>query len=132
MGHHEDSHGNDHGHDNTEGNRQYYPQGWYLPLLALCLVAVAFAFGAGSLLGISGTDKWGAKQEHVCDDHCGADCEHKDAHHDAGHGDAHHDADHHNADHNHDAPKTDSMTVAHGGDSVPKADSPAKVEAHGH
>lgn len=57
---HEDSH-DDHGHDMTEGKRQYYPKGWYLPLTGLVIVAFCFSLGAGALLGISGTDKWGKK-----------------------------------------------------------------------
>lgn len=75
MAHHEESH-DDHGHDNTEGSRQYYPKGWYLPLVGLFIVAFGFAYGAGSLLGISGTDKWGHKEMcHMenCDGHCGMD-----------------------------------------------------------
>jgi hypothetical protein len=96
MAHHE-SH-DDHGHDDTEGNRQYYPQGWYIPLLGLFIVAFFFAFGGGALLGISGTDKWGVHEVcHTkdCDGHCGMDhekacctdgtCEHCKAEH----GDAH-------------------------------------------
>jgi hypothetical protein len=77
MAHHEDSH-NDHGHDTTEGNRQYYPQGWYMPLLGLFAVALIFAIGAGALLGISGSDKWGKHETcHTqnCDGHCGMEHE---------------------------------------------------------
>lgn len=76
MAHHE-SH-DDHGHDNTEGNRQYYPQGWYLPLVGLFVVAFFFALGGGSLLGMSGTDKWGVHEVcHMkdCDGHCGMEHE---------------------------------------------------------
>ncbi len=74
MAHHE-SH-DDHGHDNTEGSRQYYPKGWFLPLVGLFIVAFGFCYGAGSLLGISGTDKWGQTEMcHMenCDGHCGMD-----------------------------------------------------------
>lgn len=132
MAHHEPH--DDHGHDNTEGNRQYYPQGWYLPLVGLFLVAFFFVFGGGSLLGISGTDKWGVHEvchTENCDGHCGMDhekacctdgtCEHCKSHQGA-------DADHHGAapaDHNHDsiAPamaagdsgKTDSVKPAEAG-----------------
>ena len=72
MAHHEDSH--DHGHDMTEGNRQYYPKGWYLPLVGLFVVAFFFAYGGGALLGISGTDKWGVVEychDANCSGHCG-------------------------------------------------------------
>ena len=90
MAHHEDSH--DHGHDMTEGNRQYYPKGWYLPLVGLFVVAFFFAYGGGALLGISGTDKWGVVEychDANCSGHCGM--EHGDAaHSDAtGHDDGH-------------------------------------------
>jgi hypothetical protein len=72
-----DSH-DDHGHDNTEGSRQYYPKGWYLPLVGLFIVAFGFAYGAGAILGISGTDKWGHKEMcHMegCKGDCGMDHE---------------------------------------------------------
>lgn len=77
MAHHEDSH-DDHGHDMTEGNRQYYPQGWYMPLVGLFVVALIFAIGAGALLGISGSDKWGKHEichTENCDGHCGMEHE---------------------------------------------------------
>ncbi len=116
MAHHEDSH--DHGHDMTEGKRQYYPSGWYLPLVALVAIGIVFAFGAGSLLGISGTDKWGK-----CNDaHCVAEgnCSgHDDAH--GGHGDA----DHH-ATGGHEAPAADNH---HNTDSTPAAAAPADSTA---
>jgi hypothetical protein len=79
MAHHEDSH-DDHGHDMTEGNRQYYPSGWHLPLIGLFVVAFFISLGAGALLGISGTDKWGKHEvchDQACDGHCGMD--HADA-----------------------------------------------------
>lgn len=119
MAHHEDAHANDHGHDNTEGNRQYYPQGWYLPLIGLTVIAIVFALGAGSLLGISGTDKWGKGG----DDH-GHSTHQTEGTHEGGHGDA----DHHDvapAPHN-----NDSVAATPAADSAPKADSPAKADAH--
>lgn len=76
MSHHE-AH-DDHGHDDTEGKRQYYPKGWYLPLVGLFVVAFVFAIGLGSLLAISGTDKWGKHEVcHIenCDGHCGMEHE---------------------------------------------------------
>lgn len=120
MAHHEDAHGDDHGHDNTEGNRQYYPQGWYLPLIGLTVIAIAFALGAGSLLGISGTDKWGKGG----DDHGhGHDTHQTEGTHEGG------DADHHDA-----APaaphNNDSVAVTAPADSTPKADSPVKADEH--
>jgi len=72
MAHHEESH-DDHGHDNTEGSRQYYPKGWYLPLVGLFIVAFGFSYGAGAILGISGTDKWGHKEMCHMED-CKGDC----------------------------------------------------------
>lgn len=86
MAHHENSH-DDHGHDMTEGNRQYYPQGWHLPLIGLFIVAFFFCLGAGALLGISGTDKWGKTEQHDEHDH-GHDGEHMEGGHDDDHGDA--------------------------------------------
>lgn len=86
MAHHEDSHGHDdHGHDMTEGNRQYYSKGWYLPLIGLVAIAFIFSLGGGTLLGMSGTDKWGKHEmchDEKCEGHCGM--EHGDAaHHEA-------------------------------------------------
>lgn len=136
MAHHE-AH-DDHGHDNTEGNRQYYPQGWFIPLIGLVAVALVFSLGAGALLGISGTDKWG-KTEQCSDEHCKGDCGH---HGDEGHG---HDAETHghgDAEH-HGDPKpghedahsgqsnivpTDSMDVKVAGDSAAHSE----ADGHGH
>ena len=75
MAHHDDSH-NDHGHDMTEGKRQYYTKGWFIPLVGLVIVAFAFSAGAGAILGISGTDKWGKKEcceGEKCEGHEGMD-----------------------------------------------------------
>jgi hypothetical protein len=67
MGNHENhDHGND--HDLTEGNRQYYSKGWYLPLLGLAAIALGFALLGGFVLNHSGTDKWGKKTE------CATEC----------------------------------------------------------
>jgi len=125
MSHHEDAHGNDHGHDNTEGKRQYYPQGWYLPLVGLFVIAFVFALGAGSLLGISGTDKWGKSADE------GHGAHQTEGTHDA-HGDAtNHDAvtaPAHNDSVNVAAPAIDSASA---GDSAAKADAkPADTHAH--
>jgi cytoskeletal protein RodZ len=129
MAHHEDSH--DHGHDMTEGKRQYYPSGWYLPLVALVAIGIVFAFGAGSLLGISGTDKWGKNNTH----------ETAEGH---GHDDVHHDGDNHAteapdasaADNHHNTDSTPAA-AADPADSTAKADSVAPKadaghEGHGH
>lgn len=75
---HENDH-DDHSHD-TEGNRQYYPKGWHIPLIGLVVVGLGVSIGAGLLLGISGTDKWG-KTEEVADHHDGTHME--GDHHDA-------------------------------------------------
>ena len=113
MAHH-DNHSHD--HDHTEGKRQSYPQGWWIPLAGLVVVAIIFAFGIGSLLNIAGTDKWGKTAE------------------DHGHGHeveaAHHEG-------THEAPKTVSMDSTGSKDSVNvavkdsvKVDSPAPAEHH--
>lgn len=128
MAHHEDSH-DDHGHDMTEGNRQYYPKGWYLPLVGLFVVAFFFSMGGGALLGISGTDKWGHVEYCTmenCDGHCGME-----------HMDMTMEGDHHGDDHNvvptdianKDSATSDDSMAAPTNDCV-KVDSP-KVEAHG-
>ncbi len=136
MAHHE-SH-DDHGHDTTEGNRQYYPQGWYLPLVGLFVVAFFFALGGGSLLGISGTDKWGKHEvchTENCDGHCGMDhekaccadgtCDHCKAEHGDAHGTP-------TSDHNQDSVAATAPTPM--GDSVAKSDSvkPAEEAHDGH
>ncbi len=60
-----ENHGHETGHDDhaTEGNRQYYPQGWWMPLAGLITVALGFAIIGYFCLDISGTDKWGAREE---------------------------------------------------------------------
>lgn len=133
MAHHEDS--NDHGHDMTEGSRQYYPKGWYLPLLGLFVVAFLFSWGSGALLGISGTDKWGKSEQCCADPHCDGNCE--------GHDDAHHDGEHHEGAHK-DMPgvekdnpsgqsnivPADTNEVKAMADSMMNADSGKKHDAH--
>lgn len=132
MAHHENSH-DDHGHDMTEGNRQYYPKGWYVPLVGLFVVAFFISLGAGALLGISGTDKWGKSEQCCADPHCSGDCEHHDATAVEG--------DHHEGDH-HDTTGTSGATAdGHHNDSVnvavnppadsTKVDSPKKAEPAG-
>jgi hypothetical protein len=60
MSHHEENgHGQSHDHDTTEGNRQYYPQGWWIPLAGLTVVALGLIYLGGFSVGLSGTDKWG-------------------------------------------------------------------------
>ena len=107
MAHHEhDSHGHD-----TEGNRQYYPQGWHLPLVGLVVIALAFALLAGWILNISGSDKWGKHDDHAV------------VH---GHGDAH---GHDNHDgHGHSQPAEEKKTEGQHTDSV--AVKPAADSAH--
>ncbi|HTF05210.1 MAG TPA: hypothetical protein VK826_14375 [Bacteroidia bacterium] len=127
MAHQEDSHGHDNDHDNTEGNRQYYPQGWYFPLVGLLALAICFALGAGSLLGISGTDKWGKSS----DEGHGHETHQTDDHHGTG------DADHHESDHkepatNHVADSTPVSDSAPKTDSAPKADDHNAHDGHGH
>lgn len=58
---HHDGHGHD--HDHTEGNRQYYPKGWWIPLVALVIFAIGFAGLGGWLFSLSGTDRWGKHSE---------------------------------------------------------------------
>lgn len=101
-----------------------------MPLVALVAIGLVFAFGAGSLLRISGTDKWGKSETH----------ETAEGH---GHDDAHHDAESH-ATGGHEGPaadnhhKTDSTpAAAPTSDSTVKADSVAPKadaghEGHGH
>lgn len=59
------SNGHAHGHDDahTEGNRQYYPKSWWMPLAGLVVLAFGFCLLAGWILGMSGTDKWGKNSE---------------------------------------------------------------------
>lgn len=57
MANHAEHH--DHDHDHTEGNRQYYPAGWWIPLVALVIIAIGFAGLGGFLFSLAGTDRWG-------------------------------------------------------------------------
>ncbi len=52
---HEDKH--------TEGNRQSYPKGWYLPLIGLLIVALGFTVIGTCVFSASGTDRWGKKEQ---------------------------------------------------------------------
>ncbi|HLG04280.1 MAG TPA: hypothetical protein VI731_11850 [Bacteroidia bacterium] len=55
--------GNGHGqgtsHDNTEGDRQYYPSGWYIPLAGLVATVFGLICLAAYFMEFSGTDRWG-------------------------------------------------------------------------
>lgn len=59
MSHENNGHGQSHDHDETEGSRQYYPKGWFIPLAGLAVVALGLILIAGWAVGHSGTDKWG-------------------------------------------------------------------------
>lgn len=73
MAHHDSNgHGSSHDHDDTEGSRQYYSKGWYLPLIGLVVIALGFSLLGGFVLGHSGTDKWGKKAE--CTEECMKEC----------------------------------------------------------
>jgi OmpA-OmpF porin, OOP family len=85
MANHDAHHdGHDHDHDHTEGNRQYYPKGWWIPLVALVIFAIGFAGLGGWLFSLSGTDRWG---KHTEDEHGHGGHKTEMA---AGHGDEHH------------------------------------------
>lgn len=85
MANHDAHHdGHDHDHDHTEGNRQYYPKGWWIPLVALVIFAIGFAGLGGWLFSLSGTDRWG---KHTEDEHGQGGHKTEMA---AAHGDEHH------------------------------------------
>lgn len=102
-------HGESHDDHATEGNRQYYPQGWWMPLAGLVTVALGFCIIGYFAFNISGTDKWGQHDQTEM--------------HDAHHGDAeqpgHHDGSDVKEDHGKTAPadhkestSTDSLKPA--------------------
>jgi hypothetical protein len=57
--HENNGHGNSHDDAHTEGNRQYYPKGWWVPLAGLATVALGFALLGGFIFSVSGTERWG-------------------------------------------------------------------------
>ncbi len=61
--HDHNGHGTGHDDHATEGNRQYYPQGWWMPLAGLVTVALGFCIIGYFAFNISGTDKWGQREE---------------------------------------------------------------------
>ncbi|HET6990751.1 MAG TPA: hypothetical protein VFJ43_05480 [Bacteroidia bacterium] len=64
MEHHENNgHGNSHDDHATEGNRQYYPKGWWVPLIGLLIVALGFTALGTFVLSHSGTDRWGKTEQ---------------------------------------------------------------------
>jgi hypothetical protein len=67
--HDHNGHGESHDDHATEGNRQYYPKGWWMPLVGLLVVALGFTVIGYFVLGVSGTDKWGQRQEIVEGEH---------------------------------------------------------------
>jgi hypothetical protein len=83
MDNHSNGQGNSHDDSHTEGNKQYYPKGWWIPLVGLVTIALGFTLIGGFVLRASGTDKWGHTEQ--CDsakccndpnckgDKCGAD-----------------------------------------------------------
>ncbi|CAN5381652.1 hypothetical protein BH09BAC5_BH09BAC5_19950 [soil metagenome] len=65
MENHENSGHDDH---NTEGNRQSYPKGWWMPLIGLLIVALGFSAIGTVIFSVSGTDRWGKTEQ--CDEKC--------------------------------------------------------------
>lgn len=61
--HDHNGHGESHDDNATEGNRQYYPKGWWMPLAGLVIVALGFTVIGYFAFNISGTDKWGQREE---------------------------------------------------------------------
>lgn len=75
--HDHNGHGESHDDHATEGNRQYYPKGWSLPLIGLVIVAFGFTVIGYFAFNISGTDKWGKSEQ--CETHGDGHGEKKDA-----------------------------------------------------
>ena len=71
--HGNNGHGNSHDDAHTEGNRQYYPKGWWVPLAGLVTVALGFSLLGSFIFSVSGTDRWGktetvvTSEDHVHD-----------------------------------------------------------------
>ncbi len=82
MAHSAENHDH-HDHDHTEGNRQYYPKGWWVPLIGLAVVLFGFAFLVGWFINMTGTDKWGKKDECCATEQHGAGHGHDAKGHDA-------------------------------------------------
>ncbi|CAN5784208.1 hypothetical protein BH11BAC7_BH11BAC7_17600 [soil metagenome] len=61
--HDHNGHGESHDDHATEGNRQYYPKGWWMPLAGLVTVALGFCIIGYFAFNVSGTDKWGQREE---------------------------------------------------------------------
>ena len=57
--------GSSHDDSHTEGNKQYYPRGWWVPLVGLVVIALGFTLLGGFVFSVSGTDKWGKTEQ--CD-----------------------------------------------------------------
>lgn len=132
--HDHNGHGESHDDHATEGNRQYYPKGWALPLFGLVVIALGFAVIGYFCFNVAGTDKWGKTEQceaghgegHGEKGECCADGKECD-HHKSGHGDAHsHDANdndahmqadtmHHDANMNH-ADSAKTLPAAEGHD----------------
>jgi hypothetical protein len=70
--HENNGHGESHGDHATEGNRQYYPKGWWMPLIGLLVVALGFTTIGYFAFNVSGTDKWGKKEQ--CEMKEGKEC----------------------------------------------------------
>lgn len=72
MEHHENNgHGESHDDHETEGNRQYYPKGWWVPLIGLLVVALGFTVIGTFVFSVSGTDRWGKQEQ--CEMKCDKD-----------------------------------------------------------
>jgi hypothetical protein len=76
MSNHENNgHGNSHDDHETEGNRQYYPKGWWIPIGGLLVIALGFAALGTFIFSHSGTDRWGKSEQ--CDMKDGKCCDDK-------------------------------------------------------
>src|ERR1041384_7189499 len=69
--HENNGHGESHDDHATEGNRQYYPKGWWVPLIGLVIVALGFTVIGTFVFSASGTDRWGKKEQ--CEMKCDKD-----------------------------------------------------------
>lgn len=137
--HDHNGHGESHDDHATEGNRQYYPKGWWVPLIGLVVVAFGFTVIGYYAFKVSGTDKWGKHEQcEMQDGHgdghgekgecCaeGKECEdHKDGHGDKKHHDANPNDAHMQADTMHDANMAPTPNA-------PDTAKPAAHDADGH
>jgi hypothetical protein len=57
------AHTDNHDSHATEGDRQSYPKGWWIPKVGLLIIALGFTVLGSVIFSHAGTDRWGKTEQ---------------------------------------------------------------------